>query len=138
MERSSFSTRNEHQDLFRILIQEKLKFHRCQIPCSDKDLHQSIREHGHDAFQVETLQEWENISDEALQTAETYFITEHNTFPNGDNMHVKGNSPNTPIPVETRTHVSERLHLVCRRFHCNTEDVHSEIDVRIWTERLLF
>ena len=82
---------------------------------SDKDLHQALREHGHDAFEVETLQEWEDISDEALQTAETYFIHENNTCHDGYNMHVNGNSPYTPIPVETRTHVSEHLESEVKR-----------------------
>ena len=82
---------------------------------SDKDLHQAIREYGSDAFQVTTLQEWDDISDEALQAAETYFITEHNTFHNGYNMHVKGDSPHTPVPIQTHTQVSERLQYEVKR-----------------------
>ena len=75
----------------------------------DTVFHQAIREYGSDAFQFITLQEWDDISNEALQAAETYFITEHNTFHNGYNMPVKGESPYTPVPIQTRTHVSERL-----------------------------
>ena len=41
-------------------------------------------------FQVITLKEWDDISDEALQTAETYFIHENNTCHDGYNMHVNG------------------------------------------------
>lgn len=82
---------------------------------SDKDLHQAIREYGSDAFQVTTLQEWDDISNEALQAAETYFITEHDTFHNGYNMQVKGDSPYTPIPVETRAQVNKRLQSEVKR-----------------------
>ena len=46
----------------------------------------AIREYGSDAFQVPTLQEWDDISNEALQAAETHFITEQNTFHNGYNI----------------------------------------------------
>ena len=76
---------------------------------SDKDLHQAIREYGDDAFQITTLQEWDDISNEVLQAAETYFITEHNTFHNGYNMQVNGNPPSIPVLVETRAQASEHL-----------------------------
>ena len=82
---------------------------------SGKDLHQAIRQYGSDAFQVTTLQAWDDISNEALQAAETYFITEHNTFHNGYNMQVNGSSPYTPVPVETRAHVSEHLQSKIKR-----------------------
>ena len=82
---------------------------------SDTDLHQAIREYGTDAFQVTTLQEWDDISNEALQAAETYFITEHNTFHESYNMQVKGDSPYTPVPIETRTQVSEGLQSEVKR-----------------------
>ena len=76
---------------------------------SDKDLHKAIREYGSDAFQITTLQEWEDISNEGLQAAETDFIQEHDTFHNGYNMQVKGQSPYTSVPIEQRAQVSERL-----------------------------
>lgn len=76
---------------------------------SDKDLHQAIREYGDAAFQMTTLQEWDDISNEALQAAETYFITEHNTFHNGYNMQVNRNAPYPSVLVETRAQVSEHL-----------------------------
>lgn len=76
---------------------------------SDKDLHQAIREYGGDAFQITTLQEWDDISNEALQAAEIYFITEHNTLHNGYNMPNNGNAPYTPVPVETSAEASEHL-----------------------------
>lgn len=82
---------------------------------SDKDLHKAIREYGRDAFQVTTLQEWADISNEALQAAETHFISEHDTFHNGYNMQVKGESPNTPVPIEQRAQVSERLESEVKR-----------------------
>ncbi len=76
---------------------------------SDKHLHQAIRKYGGDAFQVTTLKEWDDISNEALQVAETCFITEHNTHQKGYNMQVNGNAPYTTAPVETGTQVSEPL-----------------------------
>ena len=82
---------------------------------SDKDLHQAIREYGDDAFQITTLQEWDDISNEVLQAAETYFITEHNTFHNGYNMQVNGKPPSTPILVETGAEVSEHLQSKSKR-----------------------
>lgn len=82
---------------------------------SDTALHQSIREHGSDAFEVETLQEWEDISDEALQTAETYFIQQNNTFHDGYNTQVKGQSPDTPVPMERQALVSECLQSEVKR-----------------------
>ena len=82
---------------------------------SDKDLHKAIREYGSDAFAVETLQEWDDISNEALQAAETHFIREHDTFHNGYNMQVKGQSPYTPVPIEQRAQVSERLESEVKR-----------------------
>ena len=81
----------------------------------DTDLHQAIREYGNDAFQITTLQEWNDISNEALQAAETYFITEYNTCHNGYNTQVKGDSPDTPIPIETPAAVSERLQSEVKR-----------------------
>ncbi len=82
---------------------------------SDKDLHQAIREHGGDTFQITTLQEWDDISDEVLQAAEIYFITEHNTFHNGYNMQVNGNRPHTPVFVETGAQASEHLQSKSKR-----------------------
>ena len=82
---------------------------------SDKDLHQAIREYGGDAFQITTLQEWDDISNEVLQAAETYFITEHNTFHNGYNMQVNGNGPHTPVLVETGAQASEHLQSKSKR-----------------------
>ena len=69
---------------------------------STKELHQAIREYGSDAFQIITLQEWDDISNAALQAAETYFITEHRTCHNGYNKEVNENAP-----FETHTHVSK-------------------------------
>ena len=93
---------------------------------SDKHLHQAIREYGGDAFQITTLQEWDDISNEALQAAETYFITEHNTFHNGYNMQVNGNAPYPPVLVETRAYVGEHLrskikHLMSASLSHNTQ-----------------
>ena len=82
---------------------------------SDKDLHKAIREYGRDAFQVITLQEWEDISNEALRAAETHFIREHDTCHNGYNMQVKGQSPYTRVPIEQRAQVSERLESEVKR-----------------------
>ena len=82
---------------------------------SDSVLHQAIREHGREAFEVETLQEWEDISNEALTAAETHFIGEQDTFHNGYNMRVKGESPYTPVPIEQRAQVSERLESEVKR-----------------------
>lgn len=82
---------------------------------SDTALHQSIREHGREAFEVETLQEWEDISDEVLRAAEIYFIQENNTFHDGYNMQVKGQSPYTPVPIGRQAQVSERLESEVKR-----------------------
>lgn len=82
---------------------------------SDTALHQSIREHGCEAFEVETLQEWTDISDEALQTAEIYFIQQNHTFHDGYNMQVKGQSPYTPTPIGRHALVSERLQSEVKR-----------------------
>ena len=76
---------------------------------SESELHTAIREHGIGAFEITILQTWNNISDEALETAEADFIREHDTFHNGYNMHLKGESPFTPVSVEDRAQVAERL-----------------------------
>ena len=76
---------------------------------SDAELHVAIREHGIGAFEVTILQAWDDISDEALQSAEAEFIRDHDTFHNGYNMHLKGESPFTPVSVEDRTQMAERL-----------------------------
>ena len=65
---------------------------------SDKALHQAIREYGSEAFQVITLQEWQDISNEALQAAEIQFIREQNTCHNGYNRQVERESAETPRP----------------------------------------
>ncbi len=99
---------------------------------SDKDLHRAIREYGGDAFQITTLKEWDDISDEALQAAETYFITEHNTYHNGYNMQGNENAPYTPVPVETSAEVSEHLqskikHLMSASLSDNTQLAYQRI-----------
>ena len=93
---------------------------------SDIVFHQAIREHGHEAFEVETLQEWEDISNEALNAAEVHFIQEYNTFHEGYNKQVERESADTPVPIETRTQVSERLesqikHLIAASISENTK-----------------
>ena len=62
-----------------------------------------------------TLQEWEDVSDEALQAAETYFITEHNTFHNGYNRQVEGESSLLPVPIEQQAEMQERLESEVKR-----------------------
>ena len=93
---------------------------------SDTALHPSIREHGSGAFQVITLKEWDDISDEALQAAETYFIQENNTFHEGYNRQVERESADIPVPIQTPTQVSERLesqikHLMSASISENTQ-----------------
>ena len=81
----------------------------------DKDLHKAIREYGSDAFQVTTLQEWEDISNEALDTAEGHFIREYNTFHEGYNRQVEGEASLLPVPVEKRAEMQERLESEAKR-----------------------
>ena len=76
---------------------------------SDTALHPSIREHGHEAFEVETLQEWEDISNEALNAAEVHFIRESNTFDEGYNRQVEGESSLPPVPIKKQAEMQERL-----------------------------
>ena len=88
--------------------------------------HQAIREHGREAFEVETLQEWEDISNEALEAAETHFIREYNTFGEGYNGQVERESADTPVPIQTPTQVSKRLesqikHLMSASISQNTQ-----------------
>ena len=68
----------------------------------DRELHQAIREHGSDAFDVVALQEWDDISNLDLQAAETHWIREKNTFHGGDNMIVAGESTLPPVPAEVQ------------------------------------
>ena len=82
---------------------------------SDKALHQAIREYGSDAFQVETLQEWEDISNEALNAAEVHFIREYNTFHEGYNRQVKGEGSLLPVPIEKQAEMQERLESEVKR-----------------------
>ena len=76
---------------------------------SDIVFHQAIREHGSDAFEVETLQEWEDISNEAFNAAETHFIREYNTFHEGYNRQVEGEGSLPPVPIEKQAEMQERL-----------------------------
>ena len=76
---------------------------------SDTALHQSIREHGREAFEVITLEEWEDISNEALNAAEAHFIREYNTCDEGYNRQVEGESSLPPVPIEQQAEMQERL-----------------------------
>ena len=78
-------------------------------------MHPSIREHGHEAFEVETLQEWEDISNEALNAAEAHFIREYNTFDEGYNRQVEGESSLPPVPIEKQAEMRERLESEVKR-----------------------
>ena len=82
---------------------------------SDTALHRSIREHGREAFEVETLQEWEDISNEALNAAEAHFIREYNTFHEGYNRQVEGESSLPPVPIEKQAEMRERLESEVKR-----------------------
>ena len=81
----------------------------------DKDLHKAIREYGSDAFEVETLQEWEEVSNEALDTAEVRFIREYNTFHEGYNRQVEGEVSLLPVPIEKQAEMQERLESEVKR-----------------------
>ena len=81
----------------------------------DKDLHKAIREYGSDAFEVETLQEWEEVSNEALDTAEVRFIREYNTFHEGYNRQVEGEVSLLPVPIEKQAEMQDRLESEVKR-----------------------
>jgi len=76
---------------------------------SEIALHQSIREHGREAFQVTTLQAWDDISNEALNAAEAHFIREYNTFHEGYNRQMEGESSLPPVPIEQQAEMQEHL-----------------------------
>ena len=82
---------------------------------SDIVFHQAIREHGREAFEVETLQEWEDISNEALNAAEAHFIREYNTFHEGYNRQVEGESSLLPVLIEKQAEMQERLESEVKR-----------------------
>jgi len=82
---------------------------------SDIVFHQAIREHGREAFEVETLQEWEDISNEALNAAEAHFIREYNTFHEGYNRQVEGESSLPPVPIEKQAEMQEGLESEVKR-----------------------
>ena len=82
---------------------------------SDIVLHRAIREHGREAFEVETLQEWEDISNEALNAAEAHFIRAYNTFHEGYNRQVEGESSLLPVPIEQQAERQERLESEVKR-----------------------
>ena len=82
---------------------------------SDTAFHWAIREHGREAFEVETLQEWEDISNEALNAAEAHFIREYNTFHEGYNRQVEGESSLPPVPIEQQAEMRERLESEVKR-----------------------
>ena len=82
---------------------------------SDKALHQAVREYGSDDFQVTTLQEWEDISNEALDAAEVHFIREYNTFDEGYNRQAEGEVSLLPVPVEKQAEMQDRLESEVKR-----------------------
>ena len=82
---------------------------------SDKDLHKAIREYGSEAFEVETLQEWEDVSNEALNAAEVHFIREYNTCHEGYNRQVEGEASVLPVPVEKQAEMQDRLESEVKR-----------------------
>ena len=82
---------------------------------SDKDLHKAIREYGSEAFEVETLQEWEDVSNEALNAAEVHFIREYNTCHEGYNRQVEGEVSVLPVPVEKQAEMQDRLESEVKR-----------------------
>ena len=82
---------------------------------SDIALHQAIREHGREAFKVETLQEWEDVSNEALNAVEGRFIDEYNTIHEGYNRQVKGESFQPPVPIKKQEDMQEPLESEVKR-----------------------
>ena len=82
---------------------------------SDIGFHQAIQEHGREAFEVETLQEWEDVSNEALNAAEGHFIGEYNTFDEGYNRQVEGESSLPRVPIEKQAEMQERLESEVKR-----------------------
>ena len=81
----------------------------------DKALHQAVREYGSEAFEVETLQEWEEVSNEALNAAEVRFIREYNTFAEGYNRQVEDEVSLLPVPIEKQAEMQERLESEVKR-----------------------
>ena len=82
---------------------------------SDTAFHRAIRERGREAFEVETLQEWEDISNAALNAAEAHFIGEYNTFHEGYNGRVEGEPSLLPVPIEKQAEMREHLQSEVKR-----------------------
>ena len=82
---------------------------------SDIVFHQAIRKYGHEAFEVEILQEWEDISNEALNSAEVNSIREHNTYHEGYNRQVEGEPNLPPVPIEKQAAIQESLESEVKR-----------------------
>ena len=81
----------------------------------DRELHQAIRKYGSDSFQVETLQQWNDISNVDLQAAEIHWIREENTYHGGYNMIVAGESTLSPVSPEESAGMAESLKVEVKR-----------------------
>lgn len=81
----------------------------------DRPIQHAIREHGRESFEIEVLQEWDNVSNEELNAAEVHYIQEHNTFHDGYNARVKGESDMPPVPIEKQKRMQEGLETELKR-----------------------
>lgn len=83
----------------------------------DTALHKAIREYGSDAFTVETLAAWDDISDLELAEEETRYQREHNTHisEGGLNVAMKGESTLPVVPKDERSEIAESLQSEIKR-----------------------